>query len=783
MAIESLLASASLTSPIDVPNLLSSEYDSDAPSTLEQSYDQSGDFSSVAPTPVVQRTQLMQQGAEMSEMERERRREQRRDADTIQQLRNENMQLRQVAAAAEAQGAEDLKAYHNAVESAAARSRSELTELRTKLVELQSEMPQLRGRLAAGKGEFAHLLIEHGRYSSLRQCAEHEVSVVEHVQMRVYDMMRKAERDGAVAAEARSTTDSLAEKLRAERDAREALTIRLAEVGARAEAKSREAEELRIEGRRLRAELQAAQAGPEGAAKAALEIAEQRLVATSDAANEGARLLGEAKAAAARAEKAHEEAASRASYLSQDKEYLTLQLRTLEERTASAEARAAKEEMSAMEIGRQLAVAKEALMGNARDAAEDYKQRLEGEMLRWQSVSKSAHEAHAEAHAAAVSTCVPSYILPSYLPTFLLSYFPTHSTVRERCVRETPWPLPLATWHALLSRPPWCHVACPPHPTSLGATWQVSTHKDSREMALADADKWQTRYAELKREYDEAVLAAAEAAGRHEASSAELRSEARLKSFEAERLRMQTEQAMVSARQAAVDAEAKGEKLELLKSEYYSLKTASATKIAQLEASSAALTARIGTYEALEEELDRTVLQAGAIAAIESGGGADGGGGEGGGHGMQPYLRVPSSAQRRMQQCLTLAKDLLTTQRRAETSEAKLLEAMGEAERLQTVVEELQRRVRQGGQPQSYLVQQVESAEATRIETEAKLAVVTQQLAEHEEALAAARAQNEQLLTDLESLLSQRGSLDALRATLTRLLPLEMLPALAPQIA
>ena len=330
---------------------------------------------------------------------------------------------------------------------------------------------------------------------------------------------------------------------------------------------------------------------------------------------------------------------------------------------------------------------------------------------------------------------------------------------------------------------PWCHVACPPHPTSLGATWQVSTHKDSREMALADADKWQTRYAELKREYDEAVLAAAEAAGRHEASSAELRSEARLKSFEAERLRMQTEQAMVSARQAAVDAEAKGEKLELLKSEYYSLKTASATKIAQLEASSAALTARIGTYEALEEELDRTVLQAGAIAAIESGGGADGGGGEGGGHGMQPYLRVPSSAQRRMQQCLTLAKDLLTTQRRAETSEAKLLEAMGEAERLQTVVEELQRRVRQGGQPQSYLVQQVESAEATRIETEAKLAVVTQQLAEHEEALAAARAQNEQLLTDLESLLSQRGSLDALRATLTRLLPLEMLPALAPQIA
>ena len=42
-------------------------------------------------------------------------------------------------------------------------------------------------------------------------------------------------------------------------------------------------------------------------------------------------------------------------------------------------------------------------------------------------------------------------------------------------------------------------------------------------MALADADKWHTRYNELRREYDANMLGAAEAAGRAEVGLAELR--------------------------------------------------------------------------------------------------------------------------------------------------------------------------------------------------------------------------------------------------------------------
>ena len=189
-------------------------------------------------------------------------------------------------------------------------------------------------------------------------------------------------------------------------------------------------------------------------------------------------------------------------------------------------------------------------------------------------------------------------------------------------------------------------------------------------------------------------------------------------------------------------------------------------------------------YEKLEEELDRTVLGAGALEGPVGGGG---GGGEGGGGGggssssllLQPFLRVPSSSQRRMEQCLGLAKDLLTTQRRAEVAEAAAATYEREMGKLKEEVGELERRIQQGKQPQTYLADQVDVAERGRIEAQTAATALQLRLTETSNSLAAAQGQNELLLRDLELLLSQRGSLDALRATLTRLLPNELAPAIA----
>ena len=378
-SIGNLLSSANITSSVNVEAFLSSEYDSDGGDTLGQSLEQSGDFlSSEPPTPGIRTSaQLTQKGVEISELERAQRKERRRDAEIIGRLQQENEALRRAAAAAEAQTAEDLKSYRDAVESATARSRNELTELRAKLTALTGEMPAMRQKLAAGKASFAQLLIDEPRYQGLRACADEDLSVVEHVQMRVHELIASAERKSATVASREAGVapggGPLGELLAAERAAKSAVETRLAEAQARAEAKSAMAEEARIECRRLQAELSAAQATPEGAVRGKLEVAEAKISAMGEAAAEKEKAVSELSDSLAKAKKEAEEEGRKAGYLLHDKEYLTIQCKSLEDRLAVSESRLSKEEAQCAEAQAQLAVAKEALVSTTRDAAEEYK--------------------------------------------------------------------------------------------------------------------------------------------------------------------------------------------------------------------------------------------------------------------------------------------------------------------------------------------------------------------------------------------------------------------------
>jgi hypothetical protein len=621
---EALLSSVGV-STVDVSALLSSEYDSEVGDDSSSLF---GAVSEEPPTPSAVlggqlHGALRQRGMELSVVEREQRRERRRDAETIKALRQENEALRHAASTTEARAVSDLQTYRSSVKAAHARSRAELSELRSKAAALQAEVPALRQRLATEKVSFGQLLIDEPRYQTLRTRADEDVSVVEHVQLRVHELLAAAERKTATVLTAGPAAGAFPRaevatpaQLYADAAARDLLTARVAEAQARAEQSQTQAEEARSECRSLRAAADAAASTPEGALRASLQAAEQTIAALKAATAECEAKLSTAVQEAGQQKKEAEESTAKAAYLQQDKEYLRMQVRSLEERLATSESRLAKEEGSVAEVQTELARAKEALLASAREQAVEYAQRLESEQLRWQAQSRTANGAQAEAHLAA-----------------------------------------------------------------------INTHKDSRELALADAEKWHTRYSELKREHEAATIAAAEAAGRAEAAQAELRADCRLKAFEAERLRVQCEHAFASTRQAQVDADARGEKLDVLKAEYYALKTSLDTRIASLDASNTALAERVKSYEALEEELDRTVLQSGGVAASASACGFDGsateapGGGERGelsqGGALLPLIRVPTSTQRRMQQCLSLARDLLTAQRRAEAAEGKLIEQEG----------------------------------------------------------------------------------------------------------
>ena len=161
-------------------------------------------------------------------------------------------------------------------------------------------------------------------------------------------------------------------------------------------------------------------------------------------------------------------------------------------------------------------------------------------------------------------------------------------------------------------------------------------------MATADADQQAARHAELRRQYDELVVRSAEGASRAEVELAHCRAELKLKTHEAERLALQCETALADARRDEVSADAWREKLEVLRSEYYTLQADTAQRGATLEAQNGALSEKLRQYERLEEELDAAVIAAGEAAAA--------GGGTPGSDAIAPLamIRVPSAAERRV---------------------------------------------------------------------------------------------------------------------------------------
>lgn len=433
MDVEALLASTQLASNVDVKELLSEDYDSsteDPDVSLERSGDDALGSHSIAAasssmvddddafgTPSAVRAldgQLQgvvaQRSIELAELERQQRKDRRRDQETIRQLRDDNDALRRAAAAAQARAATELRTYRASVEAVHAKSRAELDELRKQQESLHSEIPAMRQRLAASKADFAQLQIDAPRYEVLRKLASEELSVVEHVQMRVFDLLAASERklSSVLSVSGGATADTsgvaVSAQLQAEVAAREALGARLKESQARAEQKAAEAEEARSEARRLRSEAAQLSATPEAQVRVMLSQAESALAERKGAAEAAEGRLKEVKTELEGARRAAEESAARADYLAQDKEYLRVQLKTSEERQSALEIESAKHEASLAEARAEVAKLKEQILASTRGQAEEYAARLEAERLRWQSDAQTTQAAHAEAHQAAVNT-------------------------------------------------------------------------------------------------------------------------------------------------------------------------------------------------------------------------------------------------------------------------------------------------------------------------------------------------------------------------------------------
>ncbi|ETK91997.1 hypothetical protein L915_04521 [Phytophthora nicotianae] len=287
--------------------------------------------------------------------------------------------------------------------------------------------------------------------------------------------------------------------------------------------------------------------------------------------------------------------------------------------------------------------------------------------------------------------------------------------------------------------------------------------KEARDDALKHVEVLQVRLDSVQSALDEKVLEATRMESTHTTALATARNELKMRHFEISQLKLTLEEKARDARNARLEIEMLTQKVEALKEEFARLETTSTTRITQLEAALEVERNKLKEYELLEIDLDGAVIQTGEIAVGDKGNQADGSVKVQ--EVMTTFGAIPTTTKRRFQQSVLLAQKVVKSQRETIALEQKLNEVTSDRTRLQHEVTGLKTKLASFQQPQSYLIDKL-----TRREEELQRAVRRYQEAQSQ--LQQLRAQyqhaqdaNASLQQQLQQLLTRRGDLDALKAT------------------
>ncbi|KAG6949844.1 hypothetical protein JG688_00014464 [Phytophthora aleatoria] len=283
--------------------------------------------------------------------------------------------------------------------------------------------------------------------------------------------------------------------------------------------------------------------------------------------------------------------------------------------------------------------------------------------------------------------------------------------------------------------------------------------KEARDDALKHAEVLQARL--------DSVLEATRMESTHTTALAAARNELKMRHFEISQLKLTLEEKARDARNARLEVDMLTQKVEAHKEEFTRLETTSTTRITHLEAALDVERNKLKEYELLEIDLDGAVVQTGEIAAGGEGNQADGSAPSSLKlqEVMTTFGAIPTTTKRRFQQSVLLAQKVVKSQREAIALKQKLNEVTSDRSGLQQQIAELKAKLANFHQPQSYLIDKL-----TRREQELQGAM--RRYEEAQEQLQQLRAQYQQtqdanasLQHQLQQLLSRRGDLDALKAT------------------
>ncbi|PWA25597.1 hypothetical protein CCH79_00001785 [Gambusia affinis] len=282
--------------------------------------------------------------------------------------------------------------------------------------------------------------------------------------------------------------------------------------------------------------------------------------------------------------------------------------------------------------------------------------------------------------------------------------------------------------------------------------------REARDNAVLEKDRTAAAEKDAQARYDQLLEQFRQLQLGTDSRVAELCSQAKLHSFEAERAHLLKEETAKALAQCQVECEKQQKKLELLTQEFYRLQTSSEKRVAELQARNAEQASRLETYEKLEQELDQVTMQAAEIENEEEaervlfsyGYGAN----------------VPTTAKRRLKQscaCVGVRVPLLRS--------VHLARRVLQLERQNTSLRrDLDRHQNQTGQ----MSQELSAANQLLQQTQQPYSFLIETVREKDAAISALRERVSSLEDDVSSLRKERNALQQVKndmaADLERLL-------------
>ncbi|KAL4235445.1 Progesterone-induced-blocking factor 1 [Mactra antiquata] len=285
--------------------------------------------------------------------------------------------------------------------------------------------------------------------------------------------------------------------------------------------------------------------------------------------------------------------------------------------------------------------------------------------------------------------------------------------------------------------------------------------REARDMAISEKERAQITERETNTKYEQILNELRQLQMSGDTRVSDLTNDIKLKNFELERTQLVQEETVKNLKESQLEIEKLTKKAEVLTKEYYGQQTALEKRIAELESTLQEKDIRLKTYENLEKELDDVVMQAAEVDNDEEaekvlfsyGYGAN----------------VPSTAKRRLQQSVHLARRVLQLEKINTLQKQDIDREKKKVQQLAEEVKNSNSLLDQAQQPYNYLIESMRTRD-TQISKQreyiASLEEENQKLEKEKNDIVKTK---NQMSLDLERLLNQREEMSVMKQVVLNL--------------